>query len=152
MGESFGPQVVGEDGTIIRRELGKIVFGDKSKLELLNSIVWPAIRQMAEDKSRKMWEEGIRVVIWDAAVLLEANWEESCQEVWCCVVPKAEAIRRITERDKLEPSSAEARISSQLSNSERVSKASVVFSTLWEPEFTQKQVEKAVQMIKSQLN
>ena len=79
--ENFGPRVVAEDGTIIRRELGSIVFGDKEKLELLNSIVWPEIRRMAEDKAKEMWEEGVKVVIWDAAVLLEAKWEESCHEV-----------------------------------------------------------------------
>jgi len=150
--ENFGPEVVGDDGTIIRKELGKIVFGDKSKLKLLNNIVWPEIRQMAQEQSMKMWENGTKIVVWDAAVLLEAKWEEYCHEVWCCVVPKAEAVRRITERDKLEVSAAEARIGNQLSNSERVSKASTVFSTLWEESFTQKQVENAANRIKMELN
>ena len=38
---------------------------------------------------------------------------------------------------------AKARLSKQMANSEYVSEANVVFCTLWDPEYTQSQVEKA---------
>ena len=58
-------------------------------------------------------------------------------------------MQRIQDRDKLSREDAEKRIDSQLSNEQRISKATFVFSSLWEPEFTRKQVTKALSQIKS---
>ena len=44
------------------------------------------------------------------------------------------------DRNKLTEEQASQRISSQLSNHQRVSRSNVVLSTLWEPHVTQKQV------------
>jgi len=150
----FGNQVVSEDGSINRKILGSIVFSDKNKLLQLNSIVWPEISRLALMNAKKLWAEGngCQVVVLDAAVLLEAGWEEQCHEVWVCVVPKAEAIKRIVERDGKSEAEAEKRIDSQLKNEERVDKASVVFCTLWETSQTQIQVERAVTTLKKELD
>ena len=48
--DQFGQDIVGQDGRIDRRKLGPIVFADKKRLEQLNAIVWPAIRQLAEEE------------------------------------------------------------------------------------------------------
>ena len=45
----------------------------------------------------------------DAAVLLEAGWQEMCHEVWVCVVPPEEAVSRIQERDGKTKEEAEKR-------------------------------------------
>ena len=50
----------------------------KSKLE---SIVWPEILKMAEEATNRLYREGKKVVILDAAVLLTAGWHEKCDEV-----------------------------------------------------------------------
>ena len=50
----------------------------KSKLE---SIVWPEIYKMAEEATNRLYREGKKVVILDAAVLLTAGWHEKCDEV-----------------------------------------------------------------------
>lgn len=55
------------------------------------------------------------------------------------------------ERDSKTEAEAEARVNSQLPNSEVVAKSNVVFCTQWEPEFTQKQVEKAWQLLNNKL-
>ncbi|XP_005088950.1 bifunctional coenzyme A synthase isoform X2 [Aplysia californica] len=47
--KEFGQKVVDEDGKINRKQLGAIVFADRANLDKLNSIVWPAIRQLAEE-------------------------------------------------------------------------------------------------------
>ena len=44
------------------------------------------------------------------------------------------------ERDDLTEEAARSRMSAQSSNSEYVQQANVIFSTQWEPEYTQKQV------------
>ena len=49
---------------------------------------------------------------------------------------------RIKERNKLDEEEAKKRISSQMTNEERVKKANVVLCTLWEYDVTKKQVRK----------
>lgn len=52
-------------------------------------------------------------------------------------------MKRLCERNGFTESDAKDRLASQISNVEQITKAHVVISTLWDPEFTQKQVEKA---------
>lgn len=88
----------------------------------------------------------------DAAVLLDAKWDDFVHEVWSCIIPKGEALQRIMDRDKLSEDKASQRISSQMSNEERVQRSHVVLCTLWEPEYTQQQVEKAWKALQSRVD
>lgn len=141
--KEFGRVILNEDGTINRRMLGSIVFSDRSKLKLLNQIVWPEIARMVQEKLAKMAEEGVKVCIIEAAVLLEAGWDQLVHEVWVTSVPVSESVKRIMDRDGFDEDQARIRIESQMGSKERISRSHVVISTLWEPEFTQKIVEKA---------
>ena len=47
---------------------------------------------------------------------------------------------RIIERDNLTEEAAKKRMAVQMSSAEYVSRANVVFSTQWEPDYTQSQV------------
>lgn len=149
--KEFGQQIVSADGTVNRKVLGGIVFSDKEKLNQLNSIVWPEIQRLAMLEAEQLWKSGCAVVVLDAAVLLEAGWEANCHQVWVCVVPRQEAVTRIVARDGKTEQEAARRIDSQLSNQERVDRANTVFSTLWDKEFTQKQVEAAVVRLSREL-
>lgn len=141
--ENFGSGILTEEQTINRRALGSIVFADKTKLALLNCIVWPEILAQAQAEIQRYGDEGFKVCVLDAAVLLEAGWESATNEVWVTFVPENEALTRILSRDGISKEQAVNRINSQISNEERVAKANVTICTLWEPEFTQQQVERA---------
>lgn len=149
--ETFGESIVGDDGEINRAALGKIVFGDNNMRQKLNEIVWPAIAQLAETEIKKCTQEGKQIVVLEAAVLLEAKWHSMVHEVWVSIVPKNEAVKRIMERNKLSEAEAEARILSQMSNSDRVAASNVILSTLWEYEETQRQVEKAWSLLQKRI-
>lgn len=84
----FGTEVLTIDGTVNRRRLGEIVFGDPAKLERLNGIVWPSLLQLAKTKIRELPDA--KVVFLEAAVLLKAGWETECHEIWSLIVPPAE--------------------------------------------------------------
>ena len=141
--KEFGEGILNEDETINRRALGSIVFNDKSKLKLLNEIVWPEIARMVEEKLIKMAEDDIKVCVVEAAVLLEAGWDQLVNEVWMTTVPTDESVKRIMDRNGFSEDQARIRIESQMNNKDRIGKSHVVISTLWEPDFTQKIVEKA---------
>ncbi|KAK7863893.1 hypothetical protein R5R35_007225 [Gryllus longicercus] len=141
--EHFGRQILDDQEEVNRRVLGSIVFNDKEQLAKLNSLLWPAILGLAKEEALKLFKKGHDVVVLDAAVLLQAGWDNDCHEVWACIIPPEEAVRRIQARNNLSKEDAESRISAQPSNLEMVSQAHVVLCTLWEPEYTQKQVQKA---------
>jgi len=59
-------------------------------LNKLNSIVWPQIAEIAKAEIKKLRTEGKDIVVLDAVVLLEANWNKFCQEVWVAIIPPEE--------------------------------------------------------------
>ncbi|KAK2714207.1 bifunctional coenzyme A synthase-like [Artemia franciscana] len=141
--QAFGDEIKNDNGTINRKALGSIVFSNRDALNKLNSIVWPQVTELAKAKIKKFRTEGKNIVVLDAAVLLEANWNEFCHEVWVTIIPPEEAVKRLMDRNGLQTYAAWKRVEVQFSNIERVKFADIVFSTLWEPEFTQKQVIRA---------
>lgn len=144
----FGGDVLGEDGEIDRKKLGQLVFADKNKLNKLNSIVWPAIRALAVQEIQKAEAD---VVVLEAAVLLEAGWDNMVHEVWTTFVPREEAVNRIMTRNGLSQDAAEKRIDSQISNIERLERANVAFCTQWETQVTDQQAKKAWALLQERI-
>lgn len=124
--EAFGEDVVAAGGAIDRRVLGEKVFGMPEELARLTAIVWPGIRELAAAELAELESEGRPLVVLEAAVLLEAEWQDLVDEVWVIVVEPDVAVRRLASRNGLNESAARARIESQLSNAERIARADVV--------------------------
>lgn len=140
----FGSEVRSSSGEIDRKLLGQIVFQDPTKLKELTDIVWPEIRKLAEQRIGKaLDEEPARHVVLEAAVLIEAEWEDLGDEVWVVVVDPEIAIARCIARDNLERSAVEQRISAQLSNNERIRYAHRVFKNDSDEEALIEQLEEA---------
>lgn len=149
---AFGAEILNKDGTINRKVLGAKVFGDQERLKSLTDIVWPEIARMVREQIAEAGAEGKAVVVLDAAVLLEAGWQEMVHEVWAAIIPEEEAVKRIVRRDGLSEEAARSRLRSQMSDSQRVRQAQVVLCTLWEPEVTRRQVEKAWELLQQRLS
>ncbi|XP_046623301.1 bifunctional coenzyme A synthase [Neodiprion virginianus] len=149
--ENFGNNVLNQDGFIDRKALGKIVFNDKAQLEKLNSLVWPAILDQAKTEIDKLYKEGYEIIVMEAAVLIQAGWLSVCHEIWTCIIPKEEAIKRVMERNGLTESEAKSRVEAQPSNTEQINSANVVVSTMWSHSVTQKQIQKAWDLLKTYL-
>ena len=123
---AFGDDVVGDDGEIDRRVLGGKVFGSPEQLKRLTDIAWPEILAMATEEIGQARRQGASIIVLEAAVLLEADWQSDVDEVWVVTVDPQVAIARATARDGVDESSVQARIDAQLSNAERVALADVV--------------------------
>lgn len=123
---AFGDELVADDGTINRQVLGGKVFGRPDELKKLTDIVWPGIRKLAEAELAALGKAGTQVTVLEAAVMLEAGWDDLCDELWVTVVEPDQAVQRLAERNNMDEESARARISSQLTNDERVAKADTV--------------------------
>jgi dephospho-CoA kinase len=124
--QAFGNDVVAEDGEIDRKALGAKVFGDPVQRRRLEGIVWPWMRGEMEKRLAALRAQGERVVVLEAAVLIEADWTPIVDQVWLVTVPRELARERIVSRNGLTPEQADARIDAQLTNEERARHASVI--------------------------
>ncbi len=123
---AFGSDIVAGDGTIDRRALGGKVFGKPEELTRLTDIVWPGIRALASQELSDLEVAGTGIALLEAAVLLEAGWQDMVDEIWVTTVEPDLAVARLAERNGMDEAAARARIDSQLSNEERIAAASVV--------------------------
>jgi phosphopantetheine adenylyltransferase/dephospho-CoA kinase len=124
---TFGPDVVGADGRIDRKVLGGKVFGKPEELKKLTDIVWPEIRRLTQiEIATALEEDPDRIVVLEAAVMLEAGWNRSTDEVWVVIVDPDVAVQRAVARDGVDEAAVRARIAAQLTNAERIARADVV--------------------------
>jgi len=125
--EAFGNEVVGSDGEIDRRELGRIVFGDPGNLNRLTDIVWPRIREGLEKRiDRESTGGETAVLIVEAAVLFEAGWENLFDEVWVITAPEDDVLERLERQRNQKPEQTRARVRAQMTNEEREQRADVM--------------------------
>lgn len=140
---AFGPEVAAPDGTIDRKALGARVFGQPAQLKKLTDIVWPAIRALAQEEiARVRAAEPGRIIVLEAAVLLEAGWQDLGDEVWVVIVDRPVAIARAMARDGLPRATVESRLDAQLSNADRIARADVVIDNSGTPEAMQAQLRR----------
>jgi len=77
--ERWGEGIFRPDGSVDRQRLGETVFADRRELEALQAILHPRIRrQIAEAVDRAQADPAAQAAVIDAAVLLEAGWDELC--------------------------------------------------------------------------
>ncbi|MYD45169.1 MAG: dephospho-CoA kinase [Gammaproteobacteria bacterium] len=123
----FGNEVVAADGTIDRKALGSIVFADLNQLRRLNEIVWPAIKQLAIVRLQQAsGVQGCRVVFFEAAVLVEAEWHTIVDEVWTIIADTSNVVQRVVVRDNTTELRLNKRLMAQISTDERVRRSNVV--------------------------
>jgi dephospho-CoA kinase len=126
---AFGRQVLTADGQVDRRKLGSIVFADPEARRRLNAIVHPPMRRLMAERLDKLRRHGVSVAVLEAAILIEAGWDDLTDEVWLVLVQPAVAAQRLMERSGLSAEDAEARIASQLSNEDRLRHADLIVDT-----------------------
>jgi dephospho-CoA kinase len=107
-----------------------MVFSSSECLAKLNRIVHPWMYDIMKARIEDYRKQGVRVMVLDAAILLEAGWISLVDEVWVTVASPETVIKRLkTREDGLSEADALARIRRQMTNEERVKHADVVIDT-----------------------
>lgn len=138
----FGEQILQPDGTINRRLLGDIIFGDAEKRRKLDEITHPAIWDQITDEVKQAEAAGHRVVVLDIPLLLETDWHDRVDEIWVVYADRQAQIQRLTLRDQLTQQQAESRINSQLSLEEKKQHADIVIDNSGSFDSMRNQVER----------
>ena len=125
--DAFGREILDEDDQIIRRALGAIVFSDPDKLALLNSIVHPRIYAMIRERIDALAQDGVEIVVVEAALLIEANWTPLADEIWVVAAPRELTLARLAARGMSEER-ARTVMDAQMPQDERLTHADVVIT------------------------
>ena len=112
--QTFGTEVLNEDGTLNREKLGERIFGDVKERGKLNAIIHPAIRsEMLRQK--EMWiSNGATTVIMDIPLLFESKLQSLVDKILVVSVTKDIQKQRLMARNQLTEKEAFDRINSQL--------------------------------------
>lgn len=98
--ENFGREILKEKAPyeIDRQKLGDIVFSDKDKLKLLDSISHPAVKKNILWQIETKKAEGVKLFVIEAALLIQDGYKEICDEIWYVWVSKEERIKRLAKQ------------------------------------------------------
>jgi dephospho-CoA kinase len=149
--EAFGKDVVADDGTIDRKRLGPIVFADPRNLARLNAITHSRMKGMMREKLVDLEKQGYEIAVLEAALLLEAKWDDLADEIWVTVTEPEIAAQRVAERSGLAREQVMERIRSQMTNEERKKRANVVIDTNGDMASTEKQALEHWEKVRARL-
>ena len=95
--KSFGDEILSPESPypIDRQKLGGIVFNNKAKLELLNSISHPLVKKRILELIETKKNLGEKLFVIEAALLIECGYREICDEIWYIWVDREERINRL---------------------------------------------------------
>ena len=119
--KTFGPKIKNKDGSLNRKALGNIVFNDDNELIKLNNLTHPRIKDQIINKIELVRESGKKIVVVDAALLIERNYLDILDKLLVVYCDKDIQIQRIIERDSCSKEEALSRINSQMNQEEKIS-------------------------------
>lgn len=123
-----------------RHLLGSLVFGHPDLLMKLNDIMMPIMTRLVANEIALLHRTST-VVVLDAAILIEASWQNLVDEIWVVKASKDEQLGRLMTRDHLSRDEAVSRVEAQMPLAQKLAYADVVIDNTMDVEQTRKQVE-----------
>lgn len=127
--ERWGARVRKPDGSLDRRAIAKIVFADPIERNALEAMVFPYIGDGCRkeiDRARR--EPGVQFVVLDAAVMLEAGWNNEVDRIVYVDAPPDVRYRRLAARSGWSRADLAAREAAQLPGETKRVRASAVIT------------------------
>ncbi len=113
--KNFGKGVLNKDNSINRKKLAEIVFNNKKKRELLNSIVHPRVLKRAKEIEKEIVKKDPEaVIIFDAALLIESGAYKKMDKNIVVYADEDVQVKRLIKRDGLTKDEAKKRIKAQM--------------------------------------
>lgn len=146
--DSFGTEILDAEGEINRKKLAAIVFDDKVKLEKLNSITHPLVKQeVLEQIQRIRSQEDNPWIIIETALLITAGYRQLCDQVWYISVAPDIRQKRLQESRGYSKEKTEAILNNQMSELEYSDNSDFVLYNNKDRDFLLEQIKKKMKNI-----
>ncbi|KJD44600.1 dephospho-CoA kinase [Paenibacillus terrae] len=140
--QHFGQAVMNSDGTLHRKKLSEIVFGDPVLRQALNDITHPAIREEMRMRMESYEREHPdKLVLADIPLLYESGLESLYDEIMVVYVPRDVQLQRLMLRDGLTEEQAGLRLSAQMDIEQKRSLADIVIDNSGTQAETKQQID-----------
>ena len=123
---SFGDSIY-INSKLDRKKLSAIVFTDKQKLELLNSIVHPYVNRHFENYCKGL--EDI-YIIKEVAIIFEIGTQNKFDKIILVRAPKEDRVKRIINRDKCNRQDAINRINNQIADDYKIDQCDFIIDNI----------------------
>jgi len=142
--DMFGKEYV-EEGKVLRKKLGPIIFSNKENKEKLESFIHPLIAKEIEKESRT-FEKASKPYFIDIPLFYE-KMTYPIKKSLVIYTPKEIQIKRLMHRDKIDEKEALLKISNQMDIEEKKIKADIVIDNSTNLKNLQKEVERVIKEI-----
>jgi len=119
----FGPEVIGPDGELDRKQVAARVFGDAAARARLEAVIHPAVRQAMRRETERLASAGHAVAFYDVPLLYEVGLDRELEAVAVVWAPREAQLRRLAARDGFSRAEGEARLAAQLPIDEKAARA-----------------------------
>lgn len=124
--EKISKDILDNENKLDRIKLKNIVFNNKEKLNILNEIFHPKIRE--EFKKIKLNSHKHDIIIFDIPLLFETGMYKLCDKNILVYIDKDIQIKRLILRDNITEELAEKIINSQMSLEEKKEKSDILIN------------------------
>jgi len=124
--QNFGDECYHKNGMLNRKYLASKVFRDSNKLEILNSLVHPAVAQDGLEWMTKKKSAGYAYTIKEAALLFESESYKSLDKIITVFAPIDLRIERLLKRDDTTEQKIRDRMANQMPDDEKLKRADYV--------------------------
>ncbi len=139
----LGKSILLPDQSLDRGKIAELVFGDPQKLKILNGIIHPRVGTRIIERTREIEQtDPNAVIVYDIPLLIEAGMQEMVDLILLVYAPRELQLKRLSERDDLNPEEAEQRLAAQLPIDEKRKYAHQVIDNSGSLAETEKQVDR----------
>ena len=143
----FGRQVIKNDKTIDRKQVSDVVFGNELMRQSLDDIIHPAVKEYILEEIRKQKQAGCKLLIVEAALLLEEHYEEFCDAVWYVHTDTEIRIQRLIESRGYSIEKAQSIIARQASEDFFRTHADYMITNNGDLDVTWQQIEEGIKLL-----
>lgn len=133
----MGEEVLSPDGTFDKKKLGQRIFNDREMQQQVNGIVHPVVRQRVKEEIENSKNT---LIVVESALLMEANLDSLCDEVWYVYVSTQERVKRLYEQRGYSEVKSYSIIQNQLSHEEFRRKSDRLIDNGSSREYTRRQI------------
>lgn len=112
----FGTGILGQDGAIDRNALAEVVYRDKERLNALNHIVHPFVKEEIQRQIAAC--DAKEIFVLETAILFESGCDALCDEIWGVITEDEIRICRLMESRGYSREKAVSIMNNQMSNGE----------------------------------
>lgn len=140
----FSEHVIQENGLLDRNAIRELVFNDKSKLDQLNKIIHPKVKNDFDNWLKK--NKKAKFIIKEVAILFETNGQKYCDATILVTAPIETRIMRVLERDSTSRENILQIIKNQLPEEKKIELATYIIENV-NLNITYKKVDNLIEIL-----